>query len=55
MTTTLTAVRTQSDTLSIVAAAFVGLALIFAAGMAHSATLHDVAHDTRHAVGFPCH
>ena len=30
-------------------------ALLFVAGLAQSATLHDAAHDTRHATGFPCH
>lgn len=32
-----------------------GLALLFAAGHAQSAALHDAAHDVRHASGFPCH
>lgn len=32
-----------------------GLAVVFLTGFAHSATLHDAAHDTRHAMAFPCH
>ncbi len=32
-----------------------GVFLIFGTGFAHSNTLHNAAHDTRHAVGFPCH
>ncbi len=32
-----------------------GLTVLFLAGHAQSATLHDAAHDVRHATGFPCH
>ncbi|WP_075223079.1 CbtB domain-containing protein [Acuticoccus yangtzensis] len=32
-----------------------GLALVFAVGFAHSSTLHNAGHDTRHALAFPCH
>lgn len=35
--------------------AALGLALLFVAGHAQSAALHDAAHDLRHATGFPCH
>ncbi|MCV6823230.1 MULTISPECIES: CbtB domain-containing protein [Halocynthiibacter] len=41
--------------LPIFAAALAGVMLIGAAGFAQSAVLHDAAHDTRHAVAFPCH
>ena len=34
---------------------FIGGALVFGVGLAQSATLHNAAHDTRHAIGFPCH
>lgn len=40
---------------SIVIVAFLGAAVIFTAGLAQSNTLHDAAHDVRHATGFPCH
>ncbi|VDC21227.1 CbtB domain-containing protein [Pseudogemmobacter humi] len=40
---------------NIVIVALVGAALVFVAGLAQSETLHDAAHDVRHAVGFPCH
>ena len=40
---------------SILAAAAIGFALIFTAGLAQSEMLHDAAHDVRHATGFPCH
>lgn len=33
----------------------IGATLVFAAGFAHSQTLHDAAHDMRHSTGFPCH
>jgi cobalt transporter subunit CbtB len=32
-----------------------GLALVFSVGFAHVTVLHNGAHDTRHANGFPCH
>lgn len=35
--------------------ALIGGALLFVAGHAQSATLHEAAHDIRHATGFPCH
>ena len=37
------------------AAMFFGSFLIFGVGLSHSDTLHNAAHDTRHAIGFPCH
>lgn len=36
-------------------AMFFGTFLVFGAGLSHSDTLHNAAHDTRHAIGFPCH
>ncbi|NDW03775.1 CbtB domain-containing protein [Jiella pacifica] len=32
-----------------------GAFFVWGAGFAHSAALHDTAHDVRHAFGFPCH
>ncbi len=32
-----------------------GAFFLFGVGFAHSNTLHNAAHDTRHALGFPCH
>ncbi|MCF3640884.1 CbtB-domain containing protein [Rhizobium sp. TRM95111] len=37
------------------AALLIGAFLVFGAGLANSAVLHDTAHDTRHSYGFPCH
>jgi cobalt transporter subunit CbtB len=36
-------------------ALFVGSALLYGVAFAQDARLHNAAHDTRHAVGFPCH
>ncbi len=38
-----------------VSALVLGIFLIWGAGLANSAVLHDTAHDTRHSYGFPCH
>jgi len=32
-----------------------GLFLLYGAGFAQSAALHEAAHDARHAFAFPCH
>ncbi len=53
--TTKTAATTSTGLLSVVFVALVGATLLFVAGHAQSATLHDAAHDMRHATGFPCH
>ena len=58
--TTLALVKKSSGTLaqaagSIIAVMAIGVTLMFVAGHAQSATLHDAAHDMRHATGFPCH
>lgn len=55
MTTTKTLAKTGSATISIVFVALLGATIVFLAGHAQSATLHDAAHDVRHATGFPCH
>ncbi|GGA06039.1 CbtB domain-containing protein [Neptunicoccus cionae] len=44
-----------SNVLAIAFAAFVGVGLIAIAGHVQATTLHDAAHDVRHATGFPCH
>ena len=53
--TTTSATKAQSALMSALLAALVGGAMLFVAGHAQSATLHDAAHDVRHATGFPCH
>ena len=57
--------QTQSTTLSTpavsarfvpaVAALLLGLALFLSAGFAGATVLHNSTHDTRHALGLPCH
>ena len=47
--------RLDAETLSLAAAAVLGLSLIFVAGFANATVLHDAAHDQRHAIAFPCH
>jgi cobalt transporter subunit CbtB len=32
-----------------------GAGLVFTTGFAQPGLLHDAAHDTRHAISFPCH
>jgi len=38
-----------------IAALVIGFFLIFGVGLSHIAAAHNAAHDTRHAIGFPCH
>lgn len=37
------------------AAALLGSFLVYGVGLANSDTLHNAAHDGRHAFAFPCH
>ncbi len=36
-------------------ALIVGFGLVWLAGFAYPESVHDAAHDTRHALSFPCH
>ena len=36
-------------------AGMLGLGLLYAAGFAEAAQLHNAAHDGRHSASFPCH
>jgi len=47
--------RIDADLMGIAGAVLLGLTLLFAAGFAQASVLHDTAHDTRHAMSFPCH
>ena len=49
------AAKTSTGLLSILFVALIGTTVMFVAGHAQSAALHDAAHDMRHATGFPCH
>ena len=50
-----TAAKADTSVAAIVFTAFIGFSIIFMAGFANSATVHDFEHDSRHASGFPCH
>ena len=51
-TTISTSVSKRSQ---ILAAAFLGLTVIFAVGLLPMDAAHNAAHDTRHSAAFPCH
>lgn len=46
---------TSGKLVAIAFCAFMGMAIVTIAGHAQTSALHDAAHDTRHAAGFPCH
>jgi cobalt transporter subunit CbtB len=50
-----TIAATSTNLMSILFVAILGAGMVFVVGMAQSQTLHDAAHDLRHATGFPCH
>lgn len=54
-TQTATLAGSKSVLLPIVTAALIGLAIITVSGHVQGETLHEAAHDVRHAAGFPCH
>jgi cobalt transporter subunit CbtB len=37
------------------AAAALGLAIVYVVGFAGAHTIHEAAHDARHSLNFPCH
>lgn len=45
----------RTGLLPIMAAALVGVTLIYFAGFAKASVYHDSAHDSRHTLAFPCH
>ncbi len=54
-TATKTATLANTNILTITFVALLGATMVFLAGHAQSAALHDAAHDVRHSSGFPCH
>ncbi|PHQ94424.1 MAG: cobalt transporter subunit cbtB-like protein [Marinosulfonomonas sp.] len=54
-TKTITQDTTDTSFISIASAALAGVFLLLLAGFAQGSVLHDNAHDTRHAIAFPCH
>ena len=56
MTTKTKVIAVATPATAGIALAFItGLALLFASGYAQATSLHDAAHDQRHAMAFPCH
>jgi cobalt transporter subunit CbtB len=60
MTTKTNAVRalsvTKAETIRAgFVALFLGFGLVYLAGFASPESVHDAAHDSRHALSFPCH
>jgi cobalt transporter subunit CbtB len=56
MTTKALAIARADTRLAAIAAVFLaGAALLFISGYAQATVLHDAAHDSRHAMAFPCH
>jgi cobalt transporter subunit CbtB len=49
------AAETASVVMSAVLAFSIGIFLVFGAALANSSTLHNAAHDGRHAFTVPCH
>ncbi|CAH1681743.1 MAG: CbtB-domain containing protein [Chelatococcus sp.] len=46
----------RAEVLKVALVAFaMGVALVFVTGFAHPEAVHNAAHDTRHALSFPCH
>ena len=53
--TTLTTTGLSARLAPALAAILIGLTLFLAAGFAGASVLHNSTHDTRHALGLPCH
>jgi cobalt transporter subunit CbtB len=54
-TTAAESARRTYAVLPALAAAFLGLFLLWGTGFAGPGVIHNAAHDTRHAAAFPCH
>ena len=54
-TTEVAAADQATAKLPVVMALIIGVFMVFGTGLANSSTLHDAAHDVRHAFSFPCH
>ena len=46
---------TASRSISIFAAALLGMFIVGWVGFSHVTAVHNAAHDYRHSMGFPCH
>lgn len=54
-TATLDQADVRTGILPLIGAAAFGLGLLFLTGFAQASVFHNAAHDTRHAIAFPCH
>jgi len=54
-TTTALNLSTRDRMTTVVLATLLGIFMIFGTAIAQPTALHNAAHDTRHAMGFPCH
>ena len=54
-TSTISSLSISQRLLAGVLALFLGLVLVGGVGFASDMAIHNGAHDTRHALGFPCH
>ncbi|WP_328517694.1 CbtB domain-containing protein [Devosia algicola] len=54
-TTTLASLSISQRAIAAGLALFLGLTMLYGVGFASDMALHNGAHDTRHAMGFPCH
>lgn len=54
-TSTVSSLSVSQRLVAGVLALFMGLVLIGGVGFASDMAVHNGAHDTRHALGFPCH
>ncbi|TNF99802.1 MAG: CbtB-domain containing protein [Gammaproteobacteria bacterium] len=48
-------VLTFSRTMQLLGATLLSIIILYGAGFVNTAAVHNVAHDTRHSQGFPCH
>ncbi|AZQ67308.1 CbtB-domain containing protein [Silicimonas algicola] len=55
MTTHAISAARPATALTLAFTAMLGVGILWMAGHAQAAALHDAAHDVRHATGFPCH
>ena len=54
--TALSLTHLKSETVrAALALLLVGFSLVFLTGFSHTDNVHNAAHDTRHALSFPCH
>ena len=51
----LEAVTDTRRLLPALAAAMLGVVILFGVALANSDTIHNAAHDSRHSAAFPCH